>query len=92
MHSCLVKSGNQGFKSYGMKLETLPHQRVNSGIDEQLSSIICLQNDLKWHDLESLDIWPQSKSQSKKIFLHPIYSYQPTMRCEFYDNKRMLSI
>ena len=40
----------------GRKLGILPHQRVNFGIDGQLCSITCLQNDLKWHDLGSLDI------------------------------------
>ena len=30
-----------------MTLKILPHQRVNFGIDEQLCSIICLQNGLK---------------------------------------------
>ena len=55
MYTCL-KVGNRGFRSYGTKLEILPYQRVNFGIDGQLRSIICLQYDLEWHDLGSLDI------------------------------------
>ena len=31
----------------GKKLEILPYQRVNFGIDRQLCSMICLQNDLQ---------------------------------------------
>ena len=50
------KVGNRGFRSYEIKLEILLHQRVNFGVDGQLCSIICLQNDLTWHDLGPLGI------------------------------------
>ena len=40
----------------GRKLDILVHQRVNFGIERQLCSILCLQRDLKWHDLGTLDI------------------------------------
>ena len=40
----------------GTKLEILPCQRVNFGIDGKLCSIICLQNDFQSHEFGSLDI------------------------------------
>ena len=38
---------------------------MNFGIEGKLCSSRYLQNDLKWHDLRSLDIWPQSKSHNR---------------------------
>ena len=52
----MIKVGSHGFRSYETKLEILLHLRMNFGIDGQVCSIECLQNDLNWLDLGSLTI------------------------------------
>ena len=50
------KFGNRDFRRIGIILEFFPSHGLKFGIGGQVYNITCLQNDLKWNDLRSLDI------------------------------------
>ena len=52
---CVIKRWKSWLWKLWNELEILP-QRANFGIDGKLCNIICLQNNLKWHDLGSVVI------------------------------------